>query len=308
MLSRKLTTTVSIIGLGHLGSSLCHTLHCLGYPITNVVTGNKETQKKLQLAYPSIVFFFTPEQVNAWGEVIFITVPDRYILFMAETCAKLQTTWEGHIFIHCSGAVGSESLQPLADCGADTAAWHPIQTFSFWSDINTFANGVSTAEGSKTAIFFLHELTTQLKMSLICCPHEQRQYIHLASVMASNYLITVLNMIQEMLGEKLDIKSHHLYTPILFQTLANIKKMDLSKALTGPLVRGDIRTIQKHVNLLNHYPRQKKIYLLLAKETLFFIEQQQLLSKTTSAYLRSYINSLLSANKITPNKDKEQKG
>jgi predicted short-subunit dehydrogenase-like oxidoreductase (DUF2520 family) len=56
--------------------------------------------------------------------------------------------------------------------------------------------------------------------------------------------------------------------PLLQGTLQNVKKLGLKEALTGPVVRGDVETVRRHLRVLKSHPGQEEVYRTLGREAL----------------------------------------
>jgi predicted short-subunit dehydrogenase-like oxidoreductase (DUF2520 family) len=53
--------------------------------------------------------------------------------------------------------------------------------------------------------------------------------------------------------------------PILTQTLANYARLGAPKSFSGPIARGDVATIEKHLRVLERVPQARKVYVALAR-------------------------------------------
>jgi Uncharacterized conserved protein len=67
--------------------------------------------------------------------------------------------------------------------------------------------------------------------------------------MASNYLVTMINMV-ERLYESIGFNSEDAlksFWPLVTGTIKNIETRGTVRSLTGPISRGDIETVKKHI-------------------------------------------------------------
>ena len=53
--------------------------------------------------------------------------------------------------------------------------------------------------------------------------------------------------------------------PLLGETLNNYLRADAASAFSGPLVRGDVQTVRKHLAQLQRIPEARDVYVALAK-------------------------------------------
>ena len=87
-------------------------------------------------------------------------------------------------------------------------------------------------------------------MTFIIQP-EQKPLYHAACTIASNYLVTLMDFTQQVVDTlDADLDMSYLY-PLISGTLENIKRDGIKSALTGPIMRGDIGTVEKHLMILH---------------------------------------------------------
>lgn len=100
---------------------------------------------------------------------------------------------------------------------------------------------------------------------------ENKSFYHAAGVFASNYLVTLskqasLCMKEAGVENEMAMK---IITSIMKGTVSNLEKtLSPEQSLTGPIQRGDISTIKKHISALGNNSEQRELYSLLGKATL----------------------------------------
>jgi hypothetical protein len=97
---------------------------------------------------------------------------------------------------------------------------------------------------------------------------ESRLKIHLAAVVVNNFT-NHLYALAEDYCESEEI-AFDLLKPLIKETAIRIAHLSPSKVQTGPAVRNDAKTIDKHLNLLNNYPELKALYLKLSNSIINF--------------------------------------
>ena len=116
---------IGIIGAGKVGGALCKSLREAGVNIAGLTAGTA-VNTLAAAAKLEVKGFAANEELAASCDVLFLTVPDRLV---GEVASEMAQTFsnksaaqplQGKIFFHCSGSLGLEELQPLADLGADT--------------------------------------------------------------------------------------------------------------------------------------------------------------------------------------------
>ena len=100
---------------------------------------------------------------------------------------------------------------------------------------------------------------------------EAKTLYHASAVVASNYLVTLLDLAIRLI-EEAGIKrqdAFNLLKPLIEGTLSNIGKVGVKKALTGPIARGDIKTVEKHIEEIGFKrPELLALYKMLAFYTI----------------------------------------
>ena len=59
--------------------------------------------------------------------------------------------------------------------------------------------------------------------------------------------------------------------PILRQTLLNYAALGAASGFSGPIIRGDIETVRKHLRVLRSVPAAREVYLALARAALRYL-------------------------------------
>jgi len=201
-------------------------------------------------------------------DALIFTVPDDAIKPAAEAVRPLCSTCS--ITVHTSGALDSSQLDVLKSTGVQTGSWHPLQTFtkrfldqSFWQGITT------TFEGDKEAELFIGDLCRHLGCRLIHIDRRQKPALHIASVFCANFLPALLSAGLSILKEEgfTPEQGKSLLLPLMRKSLKNMEENPFEKALSGPLQRADIGTLQRHTEFLlqKNMPQLTEIYRLLSK-------------------------------------------
>jgi predicted short-subunit dehydrogenase-like oxidoreductase (DUF2520 family) len=99
---------------------------------------------------------------------------------------------------------------------------------------------------------------------------ESAALYHAGAVAASNYLVTLLDFAArhlEALGASRR-QALRALLPLVRGTLENVERLGIPAALTGPIARGDVPTVEGHVAALRRLaPDLLEIYRPLARET-----------------------------------------
>lgn len=285
--NKFMSISYSVIGVGKLGKSLTAALHRAGYPLISLWNHNTDKARKLigQL-HLNADYGRLPSRAEDVGDIIFICVPDRQIESLVNQLTSIEL--KGKIVVHTSGGHPASVLQPLAENGASVAAFHPLQTFSGLLSPEVFENVWISIQGDQEAVSGLELLAKNLGAHPVEVSEDDKIRLHIAAIFASNYLVTLMDLARRSVeAPELRQNLPHMFRALMDQTLTNIRMQGPEKALTGPLSRGDISTVSKHLKKLEANRDLSEMYRLLGKATLPLVERngeldQELISQLTS--------------------------
>jgi predicted short-subunit dehydrogenase-like oxidoreductase (DUF2520 family) len=263
-------SAVAIIGAGALGSVLARGLADVGYPIRAVFSHTEATARRLadQVAAPlagSDLAKLPPDI-----PLVFCCVPDDAIAAVARRLAAVQSAWGGRIVAHTSGALTASILAPLKEQGASVLSFHPLQTFQAESGPEVFQDIYVGVEGDADAVDLGRRLARDLGARPVTLTAEAKMRYHLAAAMASNYTVTLMALVNEVLTSAglSRQKGMALVRPLVEGTWRNLQRHLPEDALTGPIARGDSQTVQGHLDALTgHLPHLIPAYAVLGAET-----------------------------------------
>lgn len=260
---------ISIIGTGALGSTLARALDRQGYDLKSLFnrTETKANELGEQLGVKITGSFPASEQ--ELGRLLFLAVPDDAIGEVVRQLSEKIRDFSGRTVAHCSGNSTSQLLDSLKETGAETAAFHPIQTFTGDSKPEVFDGICISLEGTESAVRDLRELAGTLGADSLPVTQQAKPYLHAGAVMASNYLVTLLDAagrIAEMGGVEAGVARRALM-PLVLTALENASRSEPPDALSGPVARGDVNTVKKHLELLEHNSGLLSLYKQLGLRT-----------------------------------------
>lgn len=186
------------------------------------------------------------------ADITFITTPDDQIELCCQQLSKSSKLKKNSIVVHCSGSLSSEVLRAVKEKGCFVASVHPMRSF-VKPDISfkQYGGTYCAIEGDDEAINILENLFTKIGSVVYAINKDKKSSYHAAGVFASNYLVTLC---QNSLLCLKDAGVEHemsmkIITSLMQSTLNNLETtLSPPKSLTGPIKRGDINTITKHLN------------------------------------------------------------
>ncbi len=182
---------------------------------------------------------------------------------------QLAQDWKGKYVFHSSGALTSDELASLRKRGARVASAHPMMTFVRGAAPEMA--GVSFAlEGDAAAVRMARAVVENLGARAFVIKKENKVLYHAFGSFASPLVIALMASMEHV-GKAAGIRRQDIkmvILPLLSQTLQNYLKHDAASAFSGPLVRGDVATVRKHLSELKKLPEARAVYLALAKASL----------------------------------------
>ncbi len=257
---------VSVVGAGRVGTAMAVLLGRAGYRIA-AVSGRGRTRDRAARFLPGVPFL-GPSESCRLGELVLIGVPDDAIVSMVGSLAEAGSFREGGSVAHLSGASGLDVLAPARRAGAHTLVLHPLQTFP---DV---AGALERIPGSAMAVTAsdpeTRTLGERISHDLGARPFpladEDRLLYHAAAVFASNYLIVTSAVAEELLRNAGVPGPIAVMLPLQRASIDNVERLGADDALTGPAVRGDAHTIERHLTTLQeHAPSTVRAYVELCR-------------------------------------------
>jgi predicted short-subunit dehydrogenase-like oxidoreductase (DUF2520 family) len=240
---------IGFIGAGTVGTALAVRLHRCGYKIAAVSSRSLSSAQRLAGMVGNVTVYSSPQEVADHAGLVFITTPDDAIPVVVDRVAWHQ----GQSVVHCSGADGLDILEPARMVGAQVGSFHPLQTFaSIQKAIDNLPGSTFALEAEGALLEVLKSMALSLEGRWIKLDAGDKAAYHTAAVMTSNYLVTLVKLATDLwatFGIPRDQAIQSLL-PLLKGTLNNIENLSVPDALTGPIARGDIGTIQIHLNTL----------------------------------------------------------
>ena len=259
---------LGFIGAGTVGTALSVGLSSKGYQVIAVSSQSQTSARKLARAVSGCQASDNNQDVADTAELIFITTPDDTI---ASVASEIQ--WHrGQSVVHCSGALSTDILEPAKELGARVAAFHPLQTFaSVKQAIENIPGSTFAVEAEEPLLSTLKDIATALDGHWIELKANDKVAYHAAAVIACNYLVTLVKLATD-LWQSFNIpqsQATQALLPLIRGTIHNIDTVGIPQSLTGPIARGDIETIKKHLDALQKIaPDLLSIYQELGLQTI----------------------------------------
>lgn len=272
----------ALIGPGRVGTALAYLLTQAGYTLKTVVGRSPHSLERARhfLVESAIckssangVANFTLNLADMQPAVDFflIGVKDSEIAGVVSTLQASNRLLPGQVIIHLSGVLPSDTGSALKMTNIGQLALHPLQAVAdVETGITALREAVWTLEGDQSGQALGEELLTALGVRWLKIAKEDKPLYHAAACIVSNYLVTLvatgiamltrIGFTPELAGEAL--------LPLIQGTVANLAEKSPRDALTGPIARGDVQTVAKHLAALECEPAWQDLYGALGLATL----------------------------------------
>ncbi len=259
--------SVSIVGLGRVGTALAVALQARGYALRGVVDKDPEALERGRELLEGVRCTSYLEELKP-AQVILVTVKDDAISSVA---SRLRSLFPHALLVHTSG------LHPSSVLGeGPRLAMHPLQSFaSVGEALENLPRSLFSLEGDSAGLEWGKKVVEDLGGRWMILEASQKPLYHLAACMVSNYLVTLLYGALEAM-EKAGLDREKVLPGLLSLmrgTLDNAGKLGVPQGLTGPLVRGDVGTIERHLEALEGLGALDEFYRFMGLRTLEMIEE-----------------------------------
>lgn len=266
---------VGIVGAGPVGTALGVAISRAGWPVAAVSSRDAGRRERFRALVPGSRSFADPAALLEEAELVILAVPDDAIAAVAAS----MRLYSGQAMVHTSGLLGVEVLQPALSAGSQIGAFHPL--VSFTADVERSVSAIRGAtialEGDDRLVGLLADLAEALGAVPVRLPAGTKPAYHAAAVMASGGLVALLDAIVT-LGAVAGLDERGalaVYGRLIDQTLANATSGGVAAALTGPIARGDVGTVEAHIEALRQFaPDLLELYAAMARRELKLAEQR----------------------------------
>lgn len=284
---------IGFIGSGPVGTAFGVNLSQRGYQVIGVFDVVKEAAQRFAADVSGCRVFDKAQELSDSAGMVFITTPDDII---PKVAAELN--WRaGQSVIHCSGASTVHSLDAASEQGALVGSIHPCQTFAGREQaISNLPGSTFAIEAEEPLKTTLSGIARALDGDLVYLTSEDKALYHAAACIACNYFYTLVKIATDLWKNfgKTTEEAIKAYIPLLQGSVNNIASVGLPGALTGPIARGDVKTIQRHLAALEKYaPDILPLYKELGRHTIPIGIAKGTLSQEKAAELRSLLENEL---------------
>ena len=239
---------IGFVGAGSVATALANALSQCGYVVSMISSRTGVSAARLASRFSETTAVKRPQEVADNCATVFLTVPDDSIEPVANA-----TRWRsGQTVLHCSGVTPLDVLEVPYSQGAFVGGFHPMQSFLASDQFGGSLRGITFGlEADPPLRECLEEVVEKIGGRYIHLSGSTRALYHASAVTAGGLVATLLHLSVGLWNGFADsTTARQALLPLVGKTLENFENEGLSGALTGPLIRGDVGTIEKHIGAL----------------------------------------------------------
>ncbi len=197
-----------------------------------------------------------PEEVPPSADFFFICIPDQEIPTIVREFQDRKGIW-----LHTAGAL---SMEVFVGFQSRYGVIYPLQSLSKKRPVSWEGTPFLIEASSRETLEVIRVLASSFTRNVHELNSLSRQGIHLAAVFANNFTNHMVHIAHQILMEHdIDVE---LLDPILKETFSKITEIGAADSQTGPALRDDTETMQKHLDLLKKHPEWKKLYTFISRD------------------------------------------
>jgi len=240
---------ISFAGAGRVAEALCKELFHSGSKINKIVSATEVNGKALAVSCNAewsdeLIF---PDST----QIIIVSVPDHKL---KDVLAELKCSPDT-LVAHTAGSFG---LDIFPEKIQRRGIFYPLQTFSKGRKVSFFDLPFLLESSDDKSAGILKTLAESIGGKVHFIDTEQRRMLHLAAVFVCNFTNHMLT-----LGREVALKADYpfeILTPLIKETISKALDTGPENSQTGPAVRNDRNTIEKHLELLSFSSDLQSIY------------------------------------------------
>jgi predicted short-subunit dehydrogenase-like oxidoreductase (DUF2520 family) len=249
--------SIAIAGTGRMAQALGRLLGERGEPVAAVAGRDPERTRAAAAFIGAGVQPVAIEKLAGEAARVLIAVSDSAISEVAGILAASRMS--SGIALHTCGTAGPEALAPLAIAGVSCGTLHPFQTVATPEQgLDALPGCAFAIEGDPAALEWASRIAGLLGGETLRIRPEHRPLYHAAAVMASNYVVALVDaaaMLMDAAGVGQD-EALRAIGPLVRSSVANALRLGPVRALTGPIQRGDLETVSGHLGALASVPER----------------------------------------------------
>jgi predicted short-subunit dehydrogenase-like oxidoreductase (DUF2520 family) len=254
---------VVLIGSGNVATVLGRKIYGADHEIMQVFSPNEkhaiELAGILKCAYTS-----SWKNIDRHADIYIVAIADHSLQQIAE-----HLSLEHKLVVHTAGSVSKDILQKVS---TNYGVLYPLQ--SLRKEIKEFPKINLLVDGNtEDNLTLVYDFAKTFGDNVEKAGDEERLKLHVAAVIVSNFANHLYALAESYcIAEKINF---NLLLPLIGETANRLQYGSPGQMQTGPAVRNDIETIQKHIGILSNHPAIKQVFETLTNSIQDFYRQQR---------------------------------
>ena len=267
------TPCVFIIGAGLVGTTLAARLTRAGVPVAGIHGRRTELSNVASGMSGVLASSGDLPEILATADVVIISVRDARVPEIAGMLVDEKRLRPGQIVLQTAGSrPAAEMLPGLSASGASIGTMHPlIAVTDAPGTIDSLAGAYFGIEGDVDARRAAATLVTMMGGRVLELDPKAMALYHAGAVLASNYVVVLADLARSVLVAAGVPEADALpaLLPLMSSAVRNLVEVGIPSAMTGPVVRGDVASVERHLAAIkDKAPALADVYLRLGQETL----------------------------------------
>jgi predicted short-subunit dehydrogenase-like oxidoreductase (DUF2520 family) len=290
--------TTFIVGAGPVATALAGALRLGGVPVLGLWARRAAPARQAGSIAGVAAFSSAPPDILLETEVVILAVRDQMITEVAQMLLGTGLINKRHVLLHCAGAASAnELLGPVASQVAGIGTLHPLSAIADGkASMRSLKGTVFGVEGDEVGRANASKLVAAISGIVLPLDGTQMASYHAAAALASNYIVAAIDAAAAVLagtGVAAD-KAAQALIPLAEGALRNIAAHGTTGGLTGPVRRGDLVTVQRHLDAIRDRPELAEIYRVLARRAVVIasrIDDRDAPDRTTLDAIRALLDA-----------------
>jgi predicted short-subunit dehydrogenase-like oxidoreductase (DUF2520 family) len=247
---------VAVVGPGRIGQAMGRLLLVAGEPVRFVAARQLSRARKAVRFIGGGLALTLKDRRLAESDVILITTSDAAIGPVADRLAKYRKEWSGRIVLHACGSLPASLLDPFKQRGAAVGSLHPYQTVPGPSaGVRNLPGSYWAVEGDRRAVALARRWVKLLDGKSFAIAPEFKPLYHLSAFLVCPTTVALMDCSERLLQQAGVPKKviRPMLEKFVAETVRNFAEFGGRKSLTGPAVRGDWATLQRHIAQLQRF-------------------------------------------------------
>jgi len=186
------------------------------------------------------------------ADLLVLAVRDGKLSEVVDALASRRHVTSKTVVVHCAGAFGIEPLLPLRGIARGVGQMHPMISFASTRFSPALDRGQVNVDGDPAAVRMAERVARLLAMSPRRLSHVDKVAYHAAAGLVANGAAALAAAGCELLGTAggPPLLGAKMLGPLLRSVAENVARLGLPGALTGPVRRGDLRGVARHLEVI----------------------------------------------------------